>query len=202
LLASGTFRGSEARLRGAPEGVSVDATLSDYECMVMNSEKGIYVLCSAPDSTERAVNALLSAGLPRNEIVVISSEPLEQYRFAELSKVEMPWLVACGAILGGIGGFLLASLTQKSYAIHTGGMPVVTLWTDGIITYELTMLGAILTTSVVFLLTAPLLHRNHPPYDPQVSKGKVMVGINSVPDALRNKITELLKEIGEIRQYG
>jgi len=96
----------------------------------MNSENGIYVLCSAPEATERAVNALLSAGMPRQEIV----------------------------------------------------------------------LGAILTTSVVFLLTAPLLRRNHRPYDPQVSKGKVMVGINSVPDALRNKITELLKEIGEIRQ--
>jgi len=168
--------------------------------MVMNSENGIYVLCSAPDATERAVNALLSAGMPRKEIVVISSEPLEQYRFAEFGKVQMPWLVVCGAIVGGIGGFLLASLTQKSYAIVTGGMPIVTLWTDGIITYELTMLGAILTTSVVFLLTAPLLRRNHRPYDPQVSKGKVMVGINSVPDALRNKITELLKEIGEIRQ--
>ena len=166
----------------------------------MNSENGIYVLCSAPEATERAVNALLSAGMPRQEIVVISSEPLEQYRFAEFGKVQMPWLVVCGAIIGGIGGFLLAALTQKSYAISTGGMPIVTLWTDGIITYELTMLGAILTTSVVFLLTAPLLRRNHRPYDPQVSKGKVMVGINSVPDALRNKITELLKEIGEIRQ--
>jgi hypothetical protein len=61
------------------------------------------------------------------------------------------------------------------------------------------MLGAILTTSVVFLVAAPLLSRNHLPYDPQVSKGKVMVGTNSVPDALRNKITEMLKAIGEVR---
>jgi hypothetical protein len=166
----------------------------------MNSENGIYVLCSEPDSTEKAVNALLSAGVPRSDIVVISSEPLEQYRPAGTEKVRMPWLVAGGAILGGIGGFLLASLTQKSYAIPTGGMPVVTLWTDGIVTYELAMLGAILTTSVVFLLGAPLLSRNQLPYDPQVSKGKVMVGINSVPDALRNQIAETLKAIGEIRQ--
>jgi hypothetical protein len=166
----------------------------------MNSKNGIYVLCSEPDSTEKAVNALLSTGVPRSDIVVISSEPLEQYRFADTANVRMPWLVAAGAMLGGIGGFLLASLTQKSYPIHTGGMPVVTLWTDGIVTYELAMLGAILTTSVVFLLGAPLLSRNHLPYDPQVSQGKVMVGINSVPEELRNKITEMLKAIGEIRQ--
>jgi hypothetical protein len=164
----------------------------------MNSENGIYVLCSEPDS-EKAVNALLSAGVPRRDIVVISSQPLEQYRFADTEKVRMPWLVAGGAILGGTAGFLLASLTQKSYPIHTGGMPVVTFWTDGIITYELAMLGAILTTSVVFLLAAPLLSRNRLPYDPQVSKGKVMVGTNSVPDALRNKIAEMLKAIGEVR---
>jgi hypothetical protein len=165
----------------------------------MNSENGIYVLCSEADSTEKAVKALLSAGVPRSEIVVISSEPLEQYRFADTEKVRMPWLVACGAIVGGTAGFLLASLTQTSYPIPTGGMPVVTLWTDGIITYELTMLGAILTTGVVFLLAAPLLSRNRLPYDPQVSQGKVMVGVNSVPDALRNKIAEMLKAIGEVR---
>jgi hypothetical protein len=166
----------------------------------MNSEHGIYVLCSEADSTEKAVHALLSAGVPRSDIVVISSQPLEQYRFADTAQVRMPWLAACGAILGGTGGFLLASLTQKSYPIHTGGMPVVTVWTDGIITYELAMLGAILTTGVVFLVTAPLLSRNRLPYDPEVSQGKVMVGVNSVPDALRSKITEMLKAIGDIRQ--
>jgi Protein of unknown function (DUF3341) len=164
----------------------------------MNPENGIYVLCSEPGSTARAVSALLSAGMSRNDIVVISSVPLEQY--AQPEKVRMPWLVFAGAVLGGIGGFLLASLTQKSYPISTGGMPVVTLWTDGIITYELAMLGAILTTSVVFLLTARLPSRNHLPCDPQVSQGKVMVGIASAPDALRSKIIERLKGIGEIRQ--
>lgn len=166
----------------------------------MSSAKGIFVLCAEPDRAERAVNALLSVGTPRSDIIVISSEPLERYRFAELKTVRMPWLVACGAIMGGIGGFLLASLTQKNPAISTGGMPVLTLWTDGIITYELTMLGAILTTSVVFLLTARLLFRNHLPYDPQVSQGKVMVGIASAPDALRHKIAEMFEAIGEIRE--
>jgi Protein of unknown function (DUF3341) len=164
----------------------------------MNPQNGIYVLCSEPGSTERAVSALLAAGMARSDIIVISSVPLEQY--AQPEKVRMPWLVFAGAVLGGIGGFLLASLTQKSYPINTGGMRVVTLWTDGIITYELAMLGAILTTSVVFLLTARLPSRRHFPRDPQVSQGKVMVGIASAPDALRSKIIDRLQGIGEIRQ--
>jgi hypothetical protein len=112
----------------------------------------------------------------------------------------MPWLVVGGAIVAGIGGFLLASLTQKSYAINTGGMQVVTLWTDGIITYELTMLGAILSTGVVFLLTGVLRGRNQFPCEPEVSEGKVLVGVTSVPTSLRNKIIEILKGFGEIKQ--
>jgi len=166
----------------------------------MQSAKGIFVLCSQPDRAERAVDALLSVGTPMSDIIVISSEPLARYRCRELKNVRMPWLVVCGAILAGLAGFLLASLTQKSPAIPTGGMPVRTLWTDGIVTYELAMLGAILTTSVVFLLTARLLVRNHLPYDPEVSKGKVMVGIASAPDALRSKIAALFLAIGEIRE--
>ena len=164
----------------------------------MNPNRGIYVLCSEPGSTERAVSALLSAGMSRSDIVVISSVPLDEY--AQSEKVRMPWLAFAGAVLGGIGGFLLASLTQKSYPISTGGMPIVTLWTDGIITYELAMLGAILTTSVVFLLTARLPSRSPLPCDPQVSQGKVMVGIASAPDALRSNIIERFKGIGEIRE--
>jgi hypothetical protein len=108
--------------------------------------------------------------------------------------------VVCGAILAGIGGFLLASLTQKSYAIHTGGMQVVTIWTDGIITYELTMLGAILTTGVVFLLTGVLRGRDQSPYEPAVSEGKVLVGAASVPASKRTKIIESLKAFGEIKR--
>lgn len=165
----------------------------------MNSDD-IFVICSEPDLARQSVNALISAGIPTSDIIVLSSEPLEQYGVPSHQKTLMPWLVVCGAIVAGIGGFLLTSLTQKSYAINTGGMQVVTLWTDGIITYELTMLGAILTTGVVFLLTAVLRGRDQFPCEPEVSKGKVLVGVASVPASLGNKIIEILKAFGEIKQ--
>jgi ActD protein len=166
----------------------------------MNSENDIVVLCSEADLAKQSVNALISAGISTGDIVLMSSEPLEQYGIPFHERTFMPWLVVCGAIVGGIGGFLLASLTQKSYAIHTGGMQVVTLWTDGIITYELTMLGAIVTTGVVFLLTGVLLGRDQFPYEPEVSEGKVLVGVASVPASMRNKIIESLKAFGEVRE--
>lgn len=109
-------------------------------------------------SALRAIEALLSAGVKREEITVISSLPLDELHGGETGKaVLMPWLVTLGAILGGFAGYLLVTLTQKSYPIATGGMPIASLWTNGIITYELTMLGAILTTLLVLFWTAPLL---------------------------------------------
>ena len=166
----------------------------------MNSESDILVVCSEPDLARQSVNALLSAGIATSDIIVLSAEPLEPYGVPSPQKTLMPWLVVCGAIVAGIGGFLLTSLTQKSYAINTGGMQVVTLWTDGVITYELTMLGAILSTGVVFLLTGVLRGRNQFPCEPEVSEGKVVVGVTSVPASLRNKIIEILKGFGEIKQ--
>jgi Protein of unknown function (DUF3341) len=167
---------------------------------LMNSENDISVLCSEPNLAKQSVNALIATGIPASDIVVMSSEPLEQYGIPYHEKTNMPWLVVCGAMVGGIAGFLLASLTQKSYVIHTGGMQVVTLWTDGIITYELTMLGAIVTTGVVFLLSGMLLGQDQVPYELEVSAGKVLVGVASVPASLRNKIVESLKAFGEVRQ--
>ena len=104
----------------------------------------------------------------------------------------MPWLVVLGAALGGIGGFLLVSLTSKSYPIMTGGMPITPAWISGIITYELTMLGAILTTLLVLLLTAPLLRWKHDLYDVQVANGKVLVGVNP-HESLRENVKKILK---------
>lgn len=166
----------------------------------MNSENDIFVVCSEPDLARQSVNALRSAGIPTSDIIVLSSEPLEHHGVPSQQRTLMPWIVAGGAVVAGIGGFLLASLTQQSYAIHTGGMQVVTLWADGIITYELTMLGAILTTGVVFLITGVLRVRDQFPPQPEVSEGKVVVGAVSVPVSLRKEIIETLKRFGDIKQ--
>lgn len=166
----------------------------------MNSENDIFVVCSEPDLARQSVNALRSAGIPSSDIIVLSSEPLDDHGVPSRQRTLMPWIVAGGAVVAGIGGFLLASLTQQSYAIHTGGMQVVTLWADGIITYELTMLGAILTTGLLFLITGVLRGRDHLPHAPEVSEGKVLVGAASVPVALRKEIIETLKRFGEIKQ--
>ena len=88
--------------------------------------KVIYGLYPDPDSAQRAVNSLRGAGIDPRDIAVVSSEPFEEYDFARRdAATPMPWLAALGGVVGGVSGFLLASLTQRAYPIPTGGMAIV-----------------------------------------------------------------------------
>lgn len=167
----------------------------------MSRTANLYTMCPDAAAAQQTVDALLSAGARREDITVISSQPFDRYEFAQHEKSTlMPWLVVLGAILGGVVGLLLVSLTTKSYPITTGGMPITPGWITGIITYELTMLAAILTTLLVLVLAAPLFRWKQDPYDAQVADGKVLVGINprgNPPD----QVKEVLK-VCEDRQNG
>lgn len=159
----------------------------------MNYSASLYKMCPGAAAAQQTVDALLSAGACQEDITVISSEPFDGYDFGQHEKpILMPWLVVFGAILGGVAGFLLVFLTTKSFPIVTGGMTITPAWITGIITYELTMLAAILTTLLVLLLTAPLFRWKQDPYDVQVADGKVLVGVNSQGD-LPHKVKEILK---------
>jgi len=64
-----------------------------------------------------------------------------------------------GAILFGILATAFIRWTQHSYRLVTGGMPVFSFWATGVITFEMTMLGAIVSTFGWFLWESGLLHR-------------------------------------------
>ena len=56
-------------------------------------------------------------------------------------------------------------------------MPLAPVWTNGIIVYEMTMLGAILTTLVTLLIGAGLPNIKTVITDPEISSGKILVGV-------------------------
>lgn len=168
----------------------------------MNRAHPMVATCADPAAARRTIKALLSVGVRQNEITVISSVPLDDWDSVEQEKASlMPWLVALGAILGGISGYLLVSLTQQSYPIQTGGMPVVSLWTDGIITYELTMLGAILSTLLVLFWTAPLL-RWRPRDNESVDGEKIIVEVVPATTELTEKIKNVLRQCDHAPKVG
>ena len=115
----------------------------------------MYGLYEEPRAAQRAFTALRRAGVAEAEITVISSEPFEAFEFSHRDHSLLLFRLAG---LGGVAGFILAVLlttgTERAWPLVTGGMPIVAWWPNLVIIFELTMLGAILTTVVSLLVTA------------------------------------------------
>lgn len=139
----------------------------------------------------------------RSAIVLMSCEPLEEEGFGwEEQKTPMPWLAVLGAFVGGVCGYLLASFTQRTYPLPTGGMPIVAMWPTGIVMYELTMLGAIVTTILTFLIGAKLPDFKKRLYDPEVTNGRILVGVIDCESEFRAEIRRLLEDGAEqVKEY-
>jgi hypothetical protein len=129
----------------------------------------------------------------------MSAEPFDEYSFSKMDEAtRMPWLAAVGGLLGGTCGFLLARLTQEAYPqpLITSGMPLLAAWPTGIVTYELTMLGAVLATVVTLLITTRLPNWKPKFYDPEVSNGKILIGVLEPADEALAEIERRLLGAG------
>jgi len=166
----------------------------------MPSPPVIYGLFVDPESAERGMNALHRAEVSPKKIVVMSAEPFDDYSFSKMDHATpMPWIAAAGGVVGGTCGFVLARLTQEAYPIVTGGMPIFAAWPSGIVTYELTMLGAVLTTVVTLLITTKLPNWKPKLYDPEVSNGRILIGVLDPSDAARVEIENRLRGAGAVK---
>jgi hypothetical protein len=146
--------------------------------------KAVYALYSSPHHAQRAVDDLRAAGFADPQITVLSSEPLEEYEFGQRDrKTLMSWVAGAGALVGLATGYFLTSITQNLWPIHTGGMPIVTNWTNLIVIFELTMLGAVLSTVITLLVTAKIPNRRPELYDKEVSYGKILIGVANPKDS-------------------
>lgn len=146
--------------------------------------KAVYALYSDPRVAQDAVNNLRAEGVADADITVISSEPLEHFEFGHRdAKTAMPWIATGAALAGMVATYYLLGASQLAWPLKTSGMPIVPLWTNLIIIFEMTMLSAILATVVTLIVTAFIGQRGQL-YDPEVSDGYILVGVEnpSEPD--------------------
>jgi hypothetical protein len=157
--------------------------------------KAIYGLYGDGMSAQQAVNRLRAAGVADREIVVISSQPMEGYEFGHIdSKTRMWWIACLGGLIGMATAFGLSWLTEASWPINVGGLPTFAWWPNLIIIFELTMLGAILATVITLIVTAGLGRRGGV-YDPAVSDGKILVGVENPGESRARELESALAAI-------
>src|SRR5918995_6408758 len=149
----------------------------------MTAVYGLYV---DPNVAQQAVNNLRAAGVADKDITVISSEPFEHFEFGHRdAKTAMPWIATVAGITGLLLTYFLLAASQEAWPLVTSGMPIVPLWTNLIIIFEMTMLSAILATVITLLVTAGLPSRGGKLYDPEVSDGYILVGVENPSDTAR-----------------
>jgi len=155
----------------------------------------VYALYGDGHAAQRAVDALRSGGITDQHITVMTSEPMEDYEFGAIDRQSRLWYAAG---LGGFVGLLVAAwltrMTELSWPLATGNMPIVPWWPNLIIMFELTMLGAILATVGTLIVTAGLGRQRPALYDPQVTNGMILVGVESPRD--RAVVERALKAAG------
>ena len=132
-------------------------------------------------SAAHALRQLRAVGFTPADIDVFSDEPIE---FAK-GVLPRPSRMSLTVVTGAVSFMLLAVgfvyYTQHNYPLVTGGMPLFSFWATGVIFYELTMLGAILTTLVCFLWESGLLRRSRRPV-PIIEPGIICIRIGCLPD--------------------
>jgi hypothetical protein len=144
--------------------------------------KAVYALYSDGRSAQMAVDGLRRAGVTDAQIVVISTAPMDDFEFSHIGSKNRMWTIAS---LGGLIGFAsITALTvyaERDWPINVGSMAIVPWYANLIPIFELTMLGAIIATVITLIVTSGLGRRRPALYDPEVSRGKILVGLEDPP---------------------
>jgi hypothetical protein len=152
------------------------------------SQSCCLVKFTKPTEARQAIRRLLQAGIQPESMEVMTSQPIHGEPFIpNMKPTKLRTWALCGAALGLIGGFSLSTITALNYPLVKGGMPIVAPWTVGLITYETTMLGAVLATLVGLLVETGLPNFKNLPYDPSVVDGGVVLAV-SCAEASRSSV--------------
>jgi len=111
------------------------------------------------EAVAAAIRALRALGVSPADFDLFSEEPVELPRSVLDRPSRMSAVSVGGAILFGALATAFIWWTQQNYRLVTGGMPVFSFWATGVITYEMTMLGAIVATFGWFLWESGLIRK-------------------------------------------
>lgn len=144
----------------------------------------VYGLYPDGHAAQQAVNRLRAAGVADRDITILSARPMEEFEFGQRDRQTwMWWFASFGGLLGMAAGYGLSWLTETSWAIDVGGLPTFAWWPNLIVMFELTMLGAILAAVLTLVVSALLPTRGQTLYDPEVSEGQILVGVERPGEA-------------------
>lgn len=148
------------------------------------------------DPAANAIERLHELGLSEDRIEVISGVPINP---AMLGRPH-PWtnvsrLALGGAVAGFLFGLFLNFGTPSLYSVRVGGQALYPVPPGLILTFEMTMLFALLATFLGVFLESYFPNYRRMDYVPEISDGKIGVFFR-VPSDDQQKFTDALAEMG------
>jgi hypothetical protein len=100
-------------------------------------------------------------------------------------------------LVGLTAGILMTSMTQLAYPLVQGGKPILSLPPMAVITYESTMLSAIIFTIIGIIFESRLPRPKMGLYDTRITEGYIGVLVNVEEEQLP-KVSALLTPAGAV----
>jgi len=138
-----------------------------------------------------ALNELAARGFARDKFDLYSDEPLELPAGVLPRRSYMSLAVVSGAVLLCLLTIGFVRFTQYDYPLVTGGMPIFSFWATGVVFYELTMLGAILTAFVWFMWEIGVGRRKKRGPVPAFADGAIALRVECSPQESEQAIRVL-----------
>ncbi len=161
----------------------------------MQSVLGLY--SDAKDAAEAGEN-LEKTGFSKDDFDFLTDTPYPEGAFGERHNSHRLYVFPIiGAICGLTVAILLTAGTQISYPIVTGGKPILSIPPMAIISYEGTMLGAILFTVIGILFESRLPSMKRRIYDTRITEGLIGVVVDCT-DERAGTVEQVLTQAGAV----
>lgn len=162
-------------------------------------------LFETADTAADAGDALKQADISPNDFDFMTDAPYPEGAFGEREERHRLYVFPlCGALIGLTVGILLTTMTQMAYPLVQGGKPILSMPPMAVVTYESTMLTAIVFTIIGIIFEARLPAFKQGLYDTRITEGYIGVLVNVEEDQLTQTQT-LLTQAGAVdvvRQSG
>ncbi len=163
--------------------------------MAKQSVLGLY---QKAEYAAEAGDALQAVGFSNEDYDFLTGAPYPEGAFGERHVSHRLYVFPfVGALCGLTAGILLTSMTQMAYPLVTGGKPILSLPPMAIVTYEGTMLGAILFTVLGILFESRLPRPSLGLYDDRITDGYIGVIVTCEDDQV-DRVEHALTQAGAV----
>lgn len=150
-----------------------------------------------PELAAAGVASLVEAGFGGDDVEIFSNRPVELDGNPLRRRSRTSLFAGLGALISGGLATVFVFFTQRDYPLVTGGMPLNSAWATGVVSYELTMAGAMAGIVIALLWEGGLLRGSKHAPPPALQTGLIYVRVECGEEKHR-AASERLRQAGAV----